>query len=125
MINSSISYHNTIVLQLEKGSRLIRYHFKFNVVWLEEAEFVDLIKRFWNSIIGWNLESLMEALVHKLKCLKNEVKKWESDRKRAMKDDLIWIENQIDFIYSKYSTGIPLAYDKLKLLELEGEKLEI
>lgn len=42
----------------------------------------------------------MEALVHKLKCLKLEVKKWEADRKRARKADLVRIENKVEFIYS-------------------------
>ena len=63
-----------IVLQLEKGRSLVRHPFKFNVVQLEEAIFVDLINKFWNSTIGWDIESLMEALDHKLKCVKTKVK---------------------------------------------------
>lgn len=42
-----ISNHHSILLQVEKYVLHISYPFKFNSTWLEEEEFINLVKRNW------------------------------------------------------------------------------
>jgi exonuclease III len=43
-INSMLSDHNPIVLQLCVKEDLVRYPFKFNSSWLEDLDFIQLVK---------------------------------------------------------------------------------
>lgn len=44
MVKQGILDHFPIILQLEQNSKIIRCPFKFNLVWLEDVDFKNLIK---------------------------------------------------------------------------------
>jgi len=46
-----ISNHASILLQMELPLAYKLYPFKFNVQWILEKEFVDIVKKVWNDPI--------------------------------------------------------------------------
>jgi hypothetical protein len=50
VINSTISDHNSIVLQLDSFAQRSTPPFKFNSIWINEKDFSLLVKHTWNSI---------------------------------------------------------------------------
>jgi len=53
-INSLISDHNSICLQLESSNFVSKYPFKFNHAWLKEDDFVELVRSFWLNYESYN-----------------------------------------------------------------------
>jgi hypothetical protein len=41
-----------ILLQLDSGSDIVSYPFKFNAVWMEDQDFVSLVKNSWADLLG-------------------------------------------------------------------------
>jgi hypothetical protein len=48
--NSKISNHMPVILHVENEIGKVSYPFKFNLVWLEDPEFVDLVSENWNGL---------------------------------------------------------------------------
>lgn len=78
----------SIILQINLRLERINYPFKFNLVWLEEVEFVELVKNFWGSLRNNQTASPILTLISKLTKLKDEVIKWEKEKKMSLKIDL-------------------------------------
>jgi hypothetical protein len=53
IINSTISDHNPICLQLEKSTHKVAPPFKFNNTWIFDPGFSSLIKNTWHSMDNW------------------------------------------------------------------------
>jgi hypothetical protein len=62
-----------VIIHLEQDKENVSYIFKFNFVWLEKLEFVNLVKSKWNGLLGTELLNPMESLVKKIKILKSLV----------------------------------------------------
>lgn len=120
VVHLSFLEHDPIVLQLDEGRSSIKYPFKFNSVWLEELEFVQLVRNHWGSLTNHEFDSPMISMVFKLKSLKAIVIKWENARKTNPKDDLIQIESDLENIYSQNQSKIMSPFEKLRIFELEG-----
>ena len=73
---------------MEKSNRMIKYPFKFNYLWLEEEDFIALVKNHWFSLNCPFSNSPSLTLVHQLKFLKSMAMKWERDKKAKLKEDL-------------------------------------
>jgi len=67
MVNSYISDHFPIVLDFSNGVDNIKYLFKFSLVWLDEKDFLELVRDIWPSFTDVGEESHMRRLVWKLK----------------------------------------------------------
>jgi len=52
------------------------YPFKFNAVWMEDQEFVNIFRNSWADLLGTEALTPMESLVKKLKRLKSMVTVW-------------------------------------------------
>jgi hypothetical protein len=50
--NDNISDHMPVILHMELGSDTVIYPFKFNVVWLEDPDFVSLVRTNWAVFLG-------------------------------------------------------------------------
>ena len=50
--NDKILDHMPILLQLDSGSDIVSYPFKFNAVWMEDQDFVSLVKNSWADLLG-------------------------------------------------------------------------
>jgi hypothetical protein len=77
VVKYAISDHLPIVLELSNSMENIKYPFKFNPVWLEDLDFVEMVKSHWLSISDCEEISPMRRLVWKLKSLKSTVIAWE------------------------------------------------
>jgi hypothetical protein len=73
--NSNISDNMPVILHVENEIRKVCYPFKFNSVWIEEPEFVDLVRENWNGLLGNEILNPMDALAKKLRILKSLVVK--------------------------------------------------
>lgn len=114
--------HHPVILQVNRGIHKIQYPYKFNYTWLREQEFNTLIREQWSKLPSKFFDSLSQNLVNKIKFLKSIVIKWEIDCKKALKVDIMKIEEEIENIYNSYSTSIIPLMDKIRLLELEIKK---
>jgi hypothetical protein len=50
--NDKISNHMPTMLQLEFGSDIVHYPFKFNAVWMEDQDFVSFFRNNWADLLG-------------------------------------------------------------------------
>ena len=73
-INSMISDHLLVFLQLDMDAEKVFYPFKYNHHWNELPEFQSLVHRFWVKDHGLSLWSPMDRLTEKLRLLKGAVK---------------------------------------------------
>jgi hypothetical protein len=73
IINSTISDHNPICLQMEYSLNKDVPPFKFNSTWLSDLEFTSLIRTTWISMEKWTDSSPTLLLCAKLRKLKNVV----------------------------------------------------
>lgn len=81
-LNSSISDHKPLILQIDCLKFKKAYPFKFNSIWLEDSDFNLLVRRNWLSLSTLGAFNPLDALVNKLKCLKSMVIKWVKDKQK-------------------------------------------
>jgi hypothetical protein len=118
--NEKISDHLPVLLQLDSGSDIVRYPFKFNAIWLEDQDFVSLVKNSWVDLLGTKVLPPMESLVKKLKRLKNLVIVWERKKKAEGKKELVQLDSELDELYSEFPGGF--VEDKVKISVLDKEQ---
>lgn len=95
-----------MILQIESSWDRIKIPFKFNFVWLGENDFGNIVRGHWNYFREEEISSPMLLLVEKLKNLKSIVPKWEKNCKRALKNELCQIEENLDKIYAQNICGL-------------------
>jgi hypothetical protein len=120
--NDKISDHMPVILQLDFGSDIVRYPFKFNVVWLEDPYFVSIVRNNWVDLLGTEVLKPMESLVKKLKKLKRMVIVWERKKKDEGKKELVQLESDLDKLYTDFPGGFVEEKDKLSVLDKEQRK---
>jgi hypothetical protein len=76
IINSSISDHNPICLQIEKTSRKLAPPFKFNSSWILDLGFITNIRDTWKEMRSWSDNSSIHLMCSELKQLKKAVIQW-------------------------------------------------
>ena len=70
-----------MILHLYQGNDIVSYPFKFNAVWLEDPDFINLVRINWAGLLGTDTLDPMDSLVKKLKMLKTMVDVWERKRR--------------------------------------------
>jgi len=88
-------------------------------VWLEDPDFVDLVIKKWNGLLGTEILSPMDALSKNLKKLKILVEIWERKKKRETKDDLVNLERDLDILYTYHPWGFEKEDETLLVMEKE------
>lgn len=68
-------------------------------MWLENPDFVDLVRTKWNGLLGTEILSPLDALAKKLKKLKILVAIWERKKKQETKEELVNLERDLDTLY--------------------------
>jgi exonuclease III len=81
IINSSISDHNPICLQIEKTSQKFTPPFKFNSSWISDLGFTSIVRDTWKDMRSWSDNSSIHLLCSKLKHLKKVVIHWQTIQK--------------------------------------------
>jgi len=89
-----------IMLQLEFGSDIIHYPFKFNAVRMEDQYFVIFVRNSWDDFLGIEVLRPMESLAKKLKGIKSMVIIWERKKNDEGKKELVQLESELDKLYS-------------------------
>jgi len=125
VINSTISDHNPIYLQLDSFSQKSLPPFKFNSTWINDQDFSLLIKQSWNSMRQWTNSSTIQLLCSKLNNLKRAVICWHRDKKVQLQSELLQIDSKKVVIFDKCLTQIFAQVDleTLKILKQEKEKI--
>jgi hypothetical protein len=100
--NVKISDHMPVILHMEQVKDHVNYPFKFNIVWLNDPEFVDLVRSNWNGLLGTKSLNPMESLVKKLKLPKLLVIVWERKKKDDAKEELVQLELDLDTLYTEF-----------------------
>jgi hypothetical protein len=121
--NDKISDHMHVILHMELGSDIVIYPFKFNVVWLEDQDFVSLVRANWVILLGTEVLNPMDSLVKKIKRLKIQVTVWERKKKVEGKKELVQLESELEKLYSDFLGGFVKEIDKLLVLDKEKRKL--
>jgi hypothetical protein len=112
-----------VILHLEQEIGKVCYPFKFNSTWLEEPEFVNLVREKWDGLLGNEILNPMDSLVKKIKILKSMVINWERKKKLEAKEELGNIEMDLDKLYTNFPGGFEKEEDKVLVLEKEKRKL--
>jgi hypothetical protein len=120
--NDKISDHMPVLLQLEFGSDFVSYPFKFNAVWLEDQDFISLVRTRWAGLLGAEVLNPMDSLVKKLKRLKSLVTVWERKKKVEGKKEMIQLELELDKLYTEFLGGFVEDKDRLLVLDKEQRK---
>jgi hypothetical protein len=125
VINSLISDHSAVCLQLEAFGEVSHFPFKFNHAWLKEEDFIRLIKSFWTNYRGCFETSASNFLVTKLKHLKKAVIQWQKEKALKLRTELDIVVNQIQNLFLSYPSQIFPENIKNLLFKLEKRKAEI
>jgi hypothetical protein len=96
-----ISDHALIFLQLEVSPIYKHFPFKFNLHWLQEKYFVDLVKKIWNDPSFTTEGNRQLRLIHKLKELKKQAKLWYKDHQSKKTTSLVLLESEISLSLSQ------------------------
>jgi hypothetical protein len=115
-INSTISDHNPICLQIDFSHRKDSAPFKFNSSWLSEPDFISLIRSTWISMDKWTDSSPTVLLCDKLKNLKKVVVQWQSDKKQQLHSDLLHIDFKMSELFAKCPSQV-FKQDELNILK--------
>jgi hypothetical protein len=114
MISSRVCSHaNNVTV----GSGTINYPFKFNAVWLEEQDFVRLVRNNWADLLGTEVLKPMDSLVKKIKRIKSMVTVWERKKLVEGKKELVQLESELDKLYADFPGGFIEEKDKLSILD--------
>jgi hypothetical protein len=111
-----------VILHLEQEKEKFNYPFKFNSIWLDEPDFVDLVRTTQNRLLDIEDINPMDSLVQKLKLLKSMVIKWERNKKHLAKEELIQLETYLDILYFDFPRGFVKDDEKVLVLEKEKRK---
>jgi len=124
-VDSWISDHIPICLQLDWGQDKLNFPFKYNHHWYDNTDFQQLVRTFWTQDHGLQSWSPMDRLTEKLRLLKGEVKHWARQVKKRDEKDLCTIEEDMTAIFSRNPMGLFSVEDKSLLSALEDKKNDI
>ena len=120
--SSKISYHYSICLDWMEVVGNPSYPFKFNHMWLKEANFTELIKHSLPLTLLLRDHDAMSHLVSKLKILKWVVIDWEHQMKHDRCSELDSIETVIIDIFLLDPMGILSTKDTNMIIDLKAHK---
>jgi hypothetical protein len=116
------SDHFPIFLELTKGMKNPASPFKFNVEWLKEESFTELVKEHW---IPFDPNSGTPTVVHfvsNLKKVKQATITWAHLKRVREEQDLKEVEEALNAIYESDGGGHSSPDSKDRLLQLEKKK---
>jgi len=121
-VNSMISDHLPICLQLDLGGERIVYPFKYNHHWMDYLDFQPLVRTFWAMDHGISHWSPMDRLVEKLRLLKGTVKRWSREKNIQGEEELCSLELALNEVFTDNPSGNYSEKEKNCLTELEDRK---
>ena len=99
--------------------------FKFNRAWLQEEDYINLIRDIWSEDPADTELTVWDNLQAKMTRIKDATKRWESAKKLALKAELSNITQNICTIYSDMASTPPSEDTFTLLRDLGNRKKEI
>ena len=124
-ISTGISDHKAIVFQLDFYKRFVHDVFKFNHCWFKDPALYNMIGEKWHSYSHSVQIPSMLIIVKKLSLLKNDVIKWEKEKKAKNAKDLVQIEMELEELTGLVDGAFFPAHRKERLILLETQKARI
>ena len=122
---TSFSDHKVEVLEIALDINPTYYPFKFNLVWLADDKFCNLVKDIWSNLeVEVGLSQLCR-LVKKLFILKIMVRKWEKGRKESQAKEISIIEEEYHRISNVMDEDLFSAERKKRLLLLDEKSRKL
>ena len=117
---SGISDHFPIVLEWIDQQKPCAYPFKFNHTWLENEEFVQIVRSEWPLIQPDPSLDAMNDLSCRLRILKDNVKSWTKSAALKMKDKSAALEKEISSLLQSSQSAILNQEQHLQLCSLKA-----
>ena len=116
--------HFLVLFEWLDHSESCSFPFKFNHSWLDNEDFIHMIRTEWPLISPNASEDAMEDLSVKLCLLKGKVKSWTKQKSIELKDKSALVEDEISSILGSSATTILSAKEqsRLAVLRLELKK---
>ena len=119
------SDHNPILLEIKGGSHRPPSPFKFNVAWVADPGYIELMKSLWRSLGQGDDIREGVAFMENLKNLKKEMIFWSTERKVVEDAELVGIEKWIADGFSSDGDGFGMEEQKRILILKEKQWKEI
>jgi exonuclease III len=114
-----VSDHAPLLIQFENAPVYKPFPFKFNSLWLQEADFVNLVQNLWSDPRFLSEENSQQRMVWKLKELKFHTKKWQSELSLLKSKSVEGWESEISRLLMKSADGALSLEDEGYLRVLE------
>ena len=118
---SGVSDHFPVLFEWLDHLVSCAFPFKFNHSWLDNEDFVQMIRTKWPLISSNASEDVMEYLSVKLRLLKGKVKSWTKLKSIELKDKSALVDDEINSILDSSSLAIMGASDQSRLVALRLE----
>ena len=118
---SGISDHFPVLLEWLDHRVSCAYPLKFNHSWLDNEDFIHMIRTEWPLISSSASEDAMEDLPFRLRLLKGKVKSWTKLESIKMKDKSTIMEDEIRSILDYSTSAILSAGEQSRLASLKIE----
>eukprot|EP00253_Pinus_taeda_P018044 PITA_18044 len=119
------SDHSPIYLDILGPEVKPRAPFKFNHIWLQDEEYIKLIKDYWVSHPISNHRTAAEGFCHNLSKLKQITKTWAKEKKVKEDQKILDIESKLETMLDDRNLGFSSVEGKNRVIELEIQKDKI
>ena len=110
-----------MVLEWTDHHSLCAYPFKFNQSWLDNEDFIQMVRSEWPRILSNPSLDTMEDLHIRLRILKEKVKSWTKVESLKMKDNSVALEKEINSILLSSHLAILNQEHQQKLNSLKND----
>lgn len=125
IVNTKKYDHLHVCLQLGFLDQPKNYPFKFNYNWLEDGDFVPMVRNYWCSGVKEEVVSAMDKLIDKLIKLKKNSDQMGEGKETDIQQELLLIKEKIDNIFCN-NLGVSFSLEDIVNLEkLEANKTQI
>ena len=116
-----ISDHFPVILEWTDQQNHCAYPFKFNQSWLENNDFIHMVRSEWPRIPSNPSLDAMQDFHDRLRILKEKVKSWTKIEASKMKDKSVVLEKEISAILLSSLSAILNQDQQLKLNSLKND----
>ena len=118
---SVISDHFPVLLEWKEEPASSFLPFKFNHSWLTDDAFVKMVRDELPYLSHGDPVFAMDGLSKKLRLLKRKVKSWTHKKTLAMKEKILFIEEEIQKLLGSSVSGLLSTLENIRLSTLRVE----
>ena len=114
--------HSPVLFEWLDHQSPCAYPFKFNQSWLDNEDFIQMIRAEWPLIHSNSSLDAMHDLSFRLRALKEKVKSWTKVEALKMKDKSVALEEEISSLLFSSQSAILNQDQQLKLNSLKADR---